>query len=175
MNPLGAVHLTLAIASLALGAAVLVLTVKGSTRHRQVGWAYAIAMLGLNVTALMIYRLFRNFGPFHVAAVLSLVTLVFGVGSALRARLARGRRDMTARGRAVQFHYHWMAYSYVGLVAAAVAETLTRLPFARPQPGAGGAFFTAVIVGSVGVFVAGAILIRRFEGAQLGRFRRQAS
>jgi uncharacterized membrane protein len=170
MAPLGQLHLATAIASLLLGAIVLLFTTKGTRRHRQLGWAYVISMLFLNVTALMIYRLFGGFGPFHVAAIISLVTLILGVSSGLRARFARARRDPDTRGRAIQHHYHWMTWSYVGLLAAAVAETATRLPIARPAGPPGAAFAVAVVVGSVAVFVVGGFLIRRSASTQLARF-----
>ena len=172
MSGIGIVHFVLALASLALGAAVFVLTVKGSRFHKQVGWAFVVAMLATNITALMIYRLFDGFGPFHAAAIINLVTLVGGVAVALRARYRRGKRDMQGRGKAVSWHYHYMAYSYVGICAAAVAETLTRLPVFRVA-NVGGRFFVVVIVASVGVFVIGAVLIRRMFRGQVGKFLRQ--
>jgi uncharacterized membrane protein len=171
MNWLGVIHLTSAIASLALGAAVLLFTTKGSRRHRQAGWTYVVSMLVLNATALMIYRLFGGFGPFHVAALASLVTLVLGVVAAVQARRARERREPAVRARWVERHYYWMAYSYVGLAAAAVAEIVTRVPAARPRPGQGAMFAAAVIVASVVVFLVGAYLVRRNARWQLTRFQ----
>ena len=47
------------------------------------------ASYSLNVTALMIYRLFGTFGPFHVAALVSLATLAAGVVTVVRRRPAR--------------------------------------------------------------------------------------
>ena len=53
---------------------------KGCTNlHIKIGYTYAISMLILNVTALMIYDLFGGFGPFHVFAVISLATLIAGL------------------------------------------------------------------------------------------------
>ena len=43
-------------------------------------------MLLLNATALLIYNLFGHFGPFHIAALVSLCTVVAGLWSALRHR-----------------------------------------------------------------------------------------
>jgi uncharacterized membrane protein len=171
MTLLGAVHLTSAIASLGTGAAVLLLTTKGSRRHRLAGWAYAVSMLVLNITALMIYRLFGGFGPFHVAAIVSMVTLVLGIVSAIQARRARGRRDPATRARWVERHYYWMTYSYVGLAAAAVAEIVTRFPATRPRAGQGAMFAAAVGVASVVVFLVGAYLVKRHARWQLTRFQ----
>ena len=153
MSPLGQVHFLTALIALASGAWVL-LRRKGTARHRQVGWVYAASMLALNVTALFIYRLTGTFGPFHFAALISLATLLAGLVQARR-RL-RGDRNWLPR------HYFYMTWSYLGLVAAAVAETATRAP--ALQAVAGGptaAFWTAVVVASVAVFAIGATLIRR--------------
>jgi uncharacterized membrane protein len=160
MSTLGAVHLTAAIASLGLGAAVLLISPKGTRLHRRVGWAYALSMLALNVTALMIYRLFGVWGPFHWAAIVSLLTIVVGVAMGRRAKLSRLNRDRPARPRFVQAHYYSMTWSYVGLAAAAISEIATRLPATRPRPGGESAFWTAVGLGTFVVVVAGAWLIR---------------
>jgi uncharacterized membrane protein len=153
MSPFGQVHFLTAIVALASGAWVL-LRRKGTARHRQAGWLYVASMLALNVSALWIYRLTGTFGPFHFAALISLTTLIAGVVNARR-RL-RGDRNWLPR------HYFYMTWSYLGLAAAAVAETATRVP--ALQAVAGGptaAFWTAVVVASVAVFAIGAMMIRR--------------
>ena len=146
---------------------MLLMSPKGTRRHRQIGWIYAVSMLLLNVTALMIYKLFGGFGPFHVAAIVSLGGLVPAVISARKAKSARLARDLVARGRWVERHYHWMTWSYVGLCAAAVSETATRLPIARPGPGAGLEFGIAVAVATLLVVAIGARLIRTRVRSQL--------
>ena len=163
MSPLGQVHFLTAISALASGAWVL-LRRKGTARHRQVGWLYVASMLALNVSSLFIYRLTGTFGPFHVAALVSLATLVAGVVQARR-RLS-GDRNWLPR------HYFYMTWSYLGLAAAAVAETATRLP--ALQSVAGGptaAFWTAVVVASIAVFAVGAMMIRRKAEPILRPFR----
>jgi hypothetical protein len=59
-----------------------------------------------------------------------------------------------------------MAYSYLGLLAATVAETATRVP--AVQSFAGGptrVYWIVVVVSSIAVFVVGGRVIRhRFEG-----------
>jgi uncharacterized membrane protein len=97
MPPLGWTHTAAALAALIAGAAVL-LTRKGTRRHRQLGWAYAVSMLLLNVTALLIYRLFGRFGPFHVGALFSLVTVIAGTSAAFGARHARTRSSALTSG-----------------------------------------------------------------------------
>ena len=159
MTALGWIHTATALAALMTGAVVL-LVPKGTARHRQFGWIYVANMLALNVTALLIYRLFGRFGPFHVAAVLSLIAVVLGTTSGIRTRRYRATRQLGALSRAAHFHYAWMTWSYVGLAGAAVAETATRVPFFRPRPGQGLAFGLAVAVSALLVFAVGARLIR---------------
>jgi uncharacterized membrane protein len=118
---LGVLHLGVALLALASGL-VVCLSRKGTTWHTRWGWTYVIAMVAVNLTALSIYSLLGRFGPFHAAAIFSLLTIVLGVVPALR----RANRFWLLR------HAYWMAGSYVGLWAAAVAETTTRtdlLPF----------------------------------------------
>jgi uncharacterized membrane protein len=169
MLTFGQVHLVSALAALVTGAAVL-LGRKGTRRHRQLGWAYVASMLLLNVTALLIYRLFGRFGPFHAGAIFSLVSVVVGTLAALEARRARGRRDPVARARALGRHYQWMTWSYVGLAAAAVSESATRIPALRPGPGQGLVFGVTVAVATLIVVVVGARLIRRNHSALLSPF-----
>lgn len=118
MLSIGGLHTTLAIAALVTGAVVL-LRRKGGTWHRRLGWVYAISMLGLNLTALAIYELFGRFGPFHAAALLSLGTVIMGVIPAWQRR---------PRHQWLERHYYWMTWSYVGLLAAAASEAVTRIP-----------------------------------------------
>ncbi|WP_158666626.1 hypothetical protein [Salinibacter altiplanensis] len=52
---------------------------KGTRRHRYVGWIYVATMIFLCVTSFFIYELFGGFGPFHVAALISLVSVIGGI------------------------------------------------------------------------------------------------
>ena len=174
MISLGWTHIVAATTALVAGAAVL-LTRKGTRRHRQLGWAYVVSMLLLNGTALLIYRLFGRFGPFHVGAVFSLVTVVAGTAVAFGARRARARRDPVGRARALERHYQWMTWSYVGLAAAAVSEIATRMPALRPRPGQGMAFGITVALATLLVIGVGAQLIRRRRTALLAPYRPPAA
>ena len=156
MNLLGLVHTGAALLALASGAVVL-LRRKGTRAHRRIGWTYAASMVVMNVTALLIYRLSGGFGPFHVAALVSLATLVAGVVVAVRRRPAH---DWVER------HYWWMTYSYLGLVAAGVAEPTTR-------SGVVG-FWWAVLAATLFVFGVGSTTIRRRAVATLAPFVRAA-
>jgi uncharacterized membrane protein len=152
MSVLGAVHSLFGLAALGLGTAV-VLRPKGTSSHRRLGWAYVASMAGLLSTSFLIYRLFGGFGPFHALAVVGAVTLFGGVLPAWRRRPPEG---WLAR------HYHFMAYSYAGLVAATAAEIAVRLPDA--QLGAG-AFW-----GSAAVFAVAVPLIHLNARRMIGRF-----
>jgi uncharacterized membrane protein len=118
MNVLGLTHLAFALSAIAAGGAVVALP-KGTPLHRRIGWVYVSCMVGLNATALMIYRLYGGFGPFHVAALLSLATIVAGTFAMLLRRPKRNWLD---------HHAYWMSWSYVGLLAAAASEVTTRVP-----------------------------------------------
>ena len=115
-DPLGLVHLLVALGALALGSAVI-LSRKGARLHRWLGRGYVLLMEALNGTALMIYELFGGFGPFHWMAVACLLVTLVGY---LPAR-SRPRGWMPR-------HAYFMTGSYVGLVAAAVAEVAGRVP-----------------------------------------------
>lgn len=108
---LGALHTAAAVLALATGLVVF-LRPKGSRAHRVIGYTYVASMATLLVTAFFIYRLFGRFGPFHVAAVISSATVLAGFLPAFRRR---------PEGRWVESHYHYMSWSYIGLLAAGVA------------------------------------------------------
>lgn len=159
---LGITHTLTAVAALALGPAVFVRK-KGTRLHKQLGYGYVASMLLLNATALMIYDLFDGFGIFHYAALVSLATLLMGFIPVFRKR----------PGNWIEWHYMGMTWSYVGLSAAALAETLTRLPMFWPQiveviPGH--FFWNAVGVGTFIVCGVGWYLINKrrlgFPGTQ---------
>jgi len=127
-------------------------------------------MLGLNATALFIYRLFGGVGPFHVFAVFSLVTVLLGVGAGMQVRRHRRAGRGVDRLRALEHHYAWMTWSYVGLLAAAVSEIATRVPALRSGPGQGLAFGLTVAVATVAVVTAGARLIRQRKAGLLAPY-----
>ncbi|HSL42357.1 MAG TPA: DUF2306 domain-containing protein [Anaerolineales bacterium] len=136
-------HIGTAISALVFGLGVIFAR-KGTRLHKQLGYAYFFNMLGLNISALFIYRLTGHFGPFHGAALMSLLTLFAGF-AATYLRLPHGRW--------LELHYEFMNWSYVGLVAAGVSEATTRLPSAP--------FWPAVFAGTLAVFLAGGMLIAR--------------
>jgi len=156
IDTLGAAHVTAAIAALALGLVVLS-AAKGDTIHRLFGAGYVTSMLVVNATALGIYRLNGQFGPFHALALLSLGGVALGTFAVLR-----------QRGNWLVRHYQAMAYSYLGLWAAAAAEAVIRVKiFGALASGPRGAM--AIGVGIAVLFAAlGYLVIPRLQRAALG-------
>ena len=142
-------HIVSAISALIFGSCVL-LARKGTRLHKQLGYAYFFNMLGLNITALFIYQLTGHFGPFHGAALASLLTLLAGFIPAYL---------HLPHGRWLEFHYEFMNWSYVGLIAAGVSEVSTRLP-STP-------FWPAVAASMLAVFWLGGMWISRGRGKSL--------
>ena len=141
-HPVGLIHVLLAALAIVLGA-VVVFSQKGTRKHRWLGRAYVVAMLGLNATAFLIYELYGGFGMFHWMALFSLLTVILGYTAAL----SRGP------GWKVR-HAYFMSGSYVGVIAALAAETLTRTPWLP--------FYGAVAVASISVIAIGLMLMFRF-------------
>jgi len=125
----------------------------------------------LNVSALLIYRLFGGFGPFHVAAIVSLVTLLGGTVSAVQLRRHIAARNAGGRARAAERHYMWMTWSYVGLLAAAASEVATRVPAFRLRVGGGAVFGLVVTTATLIVVAVGARTIKRRREALLAPYR----
>jgi uncharacterized membrane protein len=119
LTTIGAAHLTAAITALVVGLAVFP-AAKGTSFHRAMGFVYVLAMLAVNVTALGMYRLTGQFNMFHVLALVSLLAVLAGLFPLLRRTPGWLLR-----------HYRPMIGSYFGLWAAAVAESLTRVPALR--------------------------------------------
>ena len=150
-----AFHIGTAVSALILGLCV-VLVRKGTRLHKQLGYAYFFNMLGLNISALFIYQLTGQFGPFHASALASLLTLIAGFIPAYL---------HLPHGRWLALHYEFMNWSYVGLIAAGVSEAATRLPSSP--------FWPAVAASTFAVFLIGGILIVR--GREKYRFEAMAS
>lgn len=113
----GAVHLGAAVIALVTGTWIL-FTPKGTQRHRKIGYVYFGSMVTLNLSAFLIYRLFGGFGVFHIAALLSLATVVAGIIPVIR---RKSKNWLFA-------HLAWMYWSVMGLYAAFASEVLTRVP-----------------------------------------------
>jgi len=159
----GLVHLLASCVALVAGMWVLA-TAKGTVRHRRIGYVYVVAMVVLNVTAMMIYRLFGGFGIFHVLALVSGATLAAGMVPLL-----------LRRPSGVAWHLSMMYWSVVGVYAAFVAEVLVRLPrlmaLATGEPMA--MFYNLVGVGTALVMVAGGIGFGRYRQRWMDAFGRR--
>ena len=141
LDGVGLVHTLFGFAALLLGFLVL-MGRKGTVVHRRLGQSYVFAMVALNVTALMIYDLSGRFGPFHIAAIVSLATVLAGLIPVVFRR---------PRETWMRLHAALMCWSYVGLSAAFVSEIATRVPGVR--------FGWSVVAATVAVVMVGAVLI----------------
>lgn len=136
----GLIHLILSIISLIAGTFILC-SKKGTRIHKQAGYTYVASMLGVNGTAFSLYQLFGAFGPFHIAAVISLVTLLAGMIPVL----------FRINGW-FNLHVAFMYYSVIGLYAAFASEILVRIP--------GIAFGPAVGLATAIVMIAAVIMFK---------------
>lgn len=134
-----------ALASLVLGTTVLVLSKRGKL-HKRLGYGYVGSMAVMLTTSFAIYRQYHGFGIFHVAALLSSLTLCVGMVPVLRKKPARAWR---------QFHYSFMYLSVLELYVALVAEVLVRMP--------GMHFLEVACISTATVLLPGAALFSRFR------------
>lgn len=158
MSLVAVIHVALGLLALVAGLAIFLLR-KGTGFHKQLGYVYLFAVLGLNGTALLIYRLFGTFGPFHALAIVSLATLLAGYAPVYFRR---------PRDRWLRNHYFGMGWSYVGLLAATAAEIAVRLPLARAATG--GTFFAAAFFSTFAVVLVGGWLLLRLSRRVLRPF-----
>ncbi len=157
-SEIGALHFFSACASLGLGLLVLLLR-KGTRTHRAFGLLYAFAMLAVNASALMLFHLTGRFGVFHALALLSLSGIVAGVS----ATIFRWKNWLYS-------HYRAMSMSYVGLLAAASAEAMVRIPALHVRTASMG---IAIGVGIAILFtIGGTMLVRRLMPAALAAVQR---
>jgi uncharacterized membrane protein len=147
----GWLHVAAASAALALGAA-MVLRRKGTPVHRATGLLYVGAMLALNGSALMLYDMTGHFGPFHAGAIFSLVCVVLGLAA-----------PIFRTGDWLRRHYRWMGWSYFGLLAAAFAEAMVRVPAFAAHTAARG--FAIAISATVVFSLLGSLFMRRLGRA----------
>lgn len=159
----GATHTAAALVALITGAFVLIRP-KGDGQHRLTGYTYFVAFWVLILAGLPMAE--NGITAFHWLSLISAATLIAGLWMILAAKRAR-----TAKGRAqlVFGHYKFMAWSYIGLVAAGVSQLATRLAVAF---GGMSTFWWAVLLASLAVAGIGAIWIARSDRSVIRRHAR---
>ncbi len=155
----GLIHTVAALLAMATGSMIF-MRPKGGSKHRKLGYAYSVCMVVMLGSSFMLYRLTGGFNALHLAAIMGSVTLVFGLKFAILRQPARGWYF---------FHYLWMSWSFVGLLAAFGAELSTRLvlPYliAHYEDFDRTAFWTMVGVVSALVLFIGSRLIKKYQPA----------
>ena len=145
-SPLGFFHTVCALVSLVTGFIVL-RNIKGTKFHKKVGYIYSIAMISLNLSAIPITNLFNGFGPFHFFIVMSLPTIIVGLYLPIFGRHFKNWQ---------RNHFECMCYSYIGLVSAAIAEIVMRVPLALAVKSMNqyviAVFVLGALVGFIGYF-----------------------
>jgi uncharacterized membrane protein len=152
------VHTALGFIALLSGAWNL-MTMKGTSRHRTVGYIYVASMTGLILTSFAIFEVFGGFGPFHALALLSGGTLAVALYFPLRRQHHEGW---------MIHHYFWIAYSYVGLVMATGSHL-----FAYGPPG--WSFWARAMLYWVAPYVVGSALIFARRDAIISRLQASSS
>ena len=117
-GPLGAFHFANAIVTLIFGAIVLA-NPKGTAKHKRLGYIYFASMLALNLSAIPITNMTGSIGLFHLFVVMSLPTTLAALYFPLF-----GRTNPNWK----MHLFACMFWSYMGLIAASIAEGMVRLP-----------------------------------------------
>ena len=110
------IHIFFRFSSLAFGL-VVSLRPKGTPIYRVMGLLYVASIVGLNIMAFSIYRLFDGFGVFHVFAIVSLATIIVGLVKVKRRKSSNWLVE----------HFENMSWSYVGLLAATNNEIFVHI------------------------------------------------
>src|SRR5215470_14860148 len=105
----GAIHATLATLCIAIGL-IQFLRPKRGAGHRARGYFYVYAMLVADGTALLVYQFTGRFNVLHAGAIMNLVCIVVAIIPLLRSPRPANWKLL---------HYYWIAWSYLGLIAAA--------------------------------------------------------
>jgi uncharacterized membrane protein len=135
----GTVHTVLAILGIAVGL-IQFMRPKRGPGHRARGYAFVYAMLIADGATMLVFQFTGRFNILHVGAIANLVCIVAAVIPVLRTP-----RPANWKSR----HYHWMSWSYVGLLAAAATELAVRSSHlaTRGQAWAATAAVTALVTG----------------------------
>ena len=158
----GLIHTLAAVVALVTGLSIFFRR-KVGVIHRTLGYVYSVSMLIMLVTAFSIYRLTNSFNFLHGFALLSTFQLSRGFYFAISRQPKRAWLDS---------HYEWMCASYIGLVAAFVAETSVRIlmPYLENSYGVTsfGWFWALVGIATFVVVWIGQILMQRNRASLKG-------
>ena len=117
---LAGLHVAFALVALTCGM-VVILRKKGGIWHKRIGYAYVAAMLAVNASALVQAEVTFS-DPFVIAAFASLATMAASMACAWRFRVVRSPALLAAHGT-------MMGWSYFGLLAAGLTQSLTASEF----------------------------------------------
>ena len=166
-DALGTFHLISALIAVVSGALVL-RSRKATRQHRLLGYLYVNAMLSANFSALAITRLSGGFNLLHGFALISLASIAVGLIAVVWRRPTIHWFDL---------HIHSMAWSYIGLMAALISESATRIgvPWlvANGYPPRGG-FWLLLGLATGAVVLSGALWLYR-QLPVLERYRPRTS
>ena len=97
LNPVIAIHLSLALAALAIGPVALTAR-KGSRLHRSFGYAWVTLMLGTALTSVLIRDTglpnLAGYTPIHILTVITFIGIGRGLWQVAHGRIAEHRRSM---------------------------------------------------------------------------------
>lgn len=156
----GWIHTLAAVLALITGTLIL-RNAKGTRQHKRTGRVYALSMFVVCATSFMIYRVHGTFGILHLFALLSTMTLIFGMLPLYRKSFYKNPRIT---------HLAWMYWSVIGLYSAFVAEVLTRLPILFKIEESYGLFYALVGLSAGLVGMLGARFFRKYKGQWIARF-----
>lgn len=149
----GGAHVAAACVAMAVGLAGLARR-KGDAWHTAPGRFYLASILVVNLSVLALYEDTGRPGPFHLLAVVSIVTTGLGW-------LSLQGRGRVRGGRAVQAHASFMTWSWIGVVTAGLAQFVNReWPEQSPWP-----VLTVVAIATA----TGAVCVPRFVTRELRR------
>ena len=159
----GGLHTIAAILGLITGFMVL-RRPKGDRRHKSVGYVYVVLMSVLVLAGIPMAE--NGLSAFHY---LSMITGGSIVGAMVMIWLARIQTDPRKRANFVFGHYKFMVWSYIGLVAAGVAQIASRI---AGEAGGMASFWWAVLVASLVITGVGALWVRLSDPGIKRRYAR---
>lgn len=148
---MGGLHVLAACVALALGLTVLVRR-KGGSWHVALGRIYLAVMLTVNLPVVFLYGATGRPGPFHVLAVISVLTTSLGWWC-----LHGRRRD----SRGLQAHASFMTWSWIGVATAGLAQLANQQ---WPEQSPGPVLLVVALATAIGL-----VCVPRYVSRQLRR------